>query len=81
MKTPRARYLFPKGTRTDGAAQNHSARIPESLCDLEGRAPIRLPRSLRDRLEDALGDLLGVAEQHHGVVAAEQLIVDTGLAR
>src|SRR4051795_1209153 len=33
------------------------------------------------RLDDVLGDLLGVAEQHHGVVAIEQRIVDAGIAR
>ena len=31
-------------------------------------------------LDDALGHLLGVAEQHHGVVAVEQGIVDAGIA-
>ena len=31
-------------------------------------------------VEDALGDLHGVAEQHHGVVAIEQGIVDAGVA-
>ncbi|SPP92880.1 putative Enoyl-CoA hydratase [Bradyrhizobium vignae] len=33
------------------------------------------------RLDDILGDLLGVAEQHHGVVAIEQRIVDAGITR
>ena len=33
------------------------------------------------RLDDALGHLLGVAEQHHGVVAVEQRVVDAGIAR
>ncbi len=32
------------------------------------------------RLDDALGHFLGVAEQHHGVVAVEQRVVDTGIA-
>src|SRR5450830_1646661 len=32
------------------------------------------------RLDDALGHFLGVAEQHHGVVAIEQRIVDAGIA-
>jgi len=32
-------------------------------------------------LDDAFGDLLGVAEQHHGVVAVEQRIVDAGITR
>ena len=31
-------------------------------------------------LDDVLGHLLGVAEQHHGVVAVEQGIVDAGIA-
>src|SRR6185295_6051967 len=31
-------------------------------------------------LDDVLGHLLGVAEQHHGVVAVEQRIVDAGIA-
>ncbi len=31
-------------------------------------------------LDDVLGHLLGVAKQHHGVVAVEQGIVDTGIA-
>src|SRR5882757_1227216 len=30
-------------------------------------------------LDDVLGHLLGVAEQHHGVVAVEQGIVDAGI--
>src|SRR6202051_3222369 len=32
-------------------------------------------------LDDILGHLLGVAEQHHGVVTVEQGIVDAGIAR
>src|SRR5450830_195451 len=31
-------------------------------------------------LHDALGHFLGVAEQHHGVVAIEQRVVDAGIA-
>jgi hypothetical protein len=33
------------------------------------------------RLDNVLGDLLSVAEQHHGVVATEQRIVDAGAHR
>ena len=33
------------------------------------------------RLADFLGHFLGVAEQHHGVVAVEQRVVDAGIAR
>src|SRR3954453_16756289 len=32
-------------------------------------------------LDDVLGHFLCVAEQHHGVVAVEQRIVDAGIAR
>ena len=32
------------------------------------------------RLDDALDHLLGVAEQHHGVVAVEQRVVDASVA-
>src|SRR3954468_9589563 len=32
------------------------------------------------RLDDVLAHLLGVAEQHHSVVAIEQLVLDTGIA-
>ena len=47
----------------------------------------RLPRGGKTasiaskRLDDALGHLLGVAEEHHGVVAIEQRVVDAGIAR
>jgi hypothetical protein len=46
-------------------------------------APARTGASAPDaqRLDDILGHLLGVAEQHHGVVAVEQGIVDAGIAR
>ena len=37
-------------------------------------------RSL-ERLDDIFAHLLGVAEQHHRVVAVEQLVVDAGVAR
>src|SRR5262245_60190687 len=33
------------------------------------------------RLDDPFGHLLGVAKQHHGVVAVEQRVVDAGIAR
>ena len=33
------------------------------------------------RLEDVVDDLLGVAEQHHGVVAEEQLVLHARIAR
>src|SRR3954453_15023296 len=42
-------------------------------------APPTLPVS--ERLEDLVDDLLGVAEQHHGVVAEEQLVLHAGVAR
>ena len=38
------------------------------------------PGCLIKRLDDVLAHLLGVAEQHHRVVAIEQLILDTGIA-
>src|SRR5678815_188774 len=34
-----------------------------------------------ERLDDPFHDLLGVAEQHHGVVAEEELVLDAGVAR
>src|SRR5215467_3017225 len=36
---------------------------------------------LLERLDDLLAHFLGVAEQHHRVVAKEQLILDAGIAR
>jgi hypothetical protein len=33
-----------------------------------------------ERLRDVLAHLLGVAEQHHGVLAVEQRVVDAGVA-
>jgi hypothetical protein len=33
------------------------------------------------RLDNVLGDLLGVSDQHHGVIAIEQRIVDAGAGR
>src|SRR5215470_11937729 len=43
----------------------------------------RKPRSIAStqRLDDLFGHLLGVAEQHHRVVAEEQLVLDAGIAR
>jgi hypothetical protein len=35
---------------------------------------------MAERLDDFLGHLLAVAEQHHRVVAVEQLVVDAGIA-
>ena len=43
---------------------------------LPSRAPSR-----SHRLDDLLDHLLGIGEQHHGVVAKEQLVVDPGIAR
>src|SRR6185312_17544864 len=37
--------------------------------------------ALLQRLDDFLAHLLGVAEQHHRVVAEEQLVLDAGIAR
>ena len=31
-------------------------------------------------LQDVVDDLLGIAEQHHGVVAEEHLVLDAGIA-
>ena len=33
-----------------------------------------------ERLDDALDHLLGIGQQHHGVVLVEQRIVDAGIA-
>ena len=38
-------------------------------------------RRLLHRADDLLGHLLGVAEQHHGVVVVEQAVLDAGIAR
>src|SRR4051812_11006422 len=35
---------------------------------------------LAEGLHDFLGHLLGVAEQHHRIVAIEELVVDAGIA-
>ena len=40
-----------------------------------------LPRADYIPLTMLIGDLFGVAEQHHGVVAVEQRIVDAGITR
>src|SRR5258708_32388531 len=42
---------------------------------------LRVIAASGQRLADLLGHLLGVAEQHHGVVAIEQRIVDAGISR
>src|SRR6266446_3853789 len=41
---------------------------------------LRVIAASGQRLADLLGHLLGVAEQHHGVVAIEQRIVDAGIS-
>src|SRR5271166_635622 len=37
--------------------------------------------SVPQRLDDGVGHLLGVAEQHHRVVAEEELVLNAGVAR
>src|SRR5215467_5310986 len=47
------------------------------------RKPARTPcviRPSRQRLADLLSHLLGIAQQHHRVVAVEQRIVDAGIS-
>src|SRR5690606_34948548 len=43
--------------------------------------PARPEAALLHRLDDVLGHLLGIAQQHHGLVHEEQRIVDAGIAR
>ena len=47
---------------------------------LTRRAELAKWPSMPHRLDDLLGHLLGVAEQHHCIVAVEQGVVDTGIA-
>ena len=76
-------------------ASGHSVRSVRRRHDVHGQqprpvrnaccrtAPFRAaPRSsMPHRLADFLGHLLGVAEQHHGVVAVEQRVVDARVSR
>src|SRR6185312_3123431 len=77
------------------ALRNLTARTSARLCNvpcdaLFPRGPLRhaMPLLVHGQdlkashgLDDVLGHLLGVAEQHHGIVAVEQGIVDAGIAR
>ena len=55
-----------------------------SVNEMAGLNPamtIRMTEQPLHRLDDTLGHFFGVAEQHHGVVAVEQRVVDAGVAR
>ena len=66
-----------------GPARRARARVTPSAWARQDRALI-LTRtfgySVIDRLDDILGHLLGVAEQHHRAVLVEQRVVDAGIA-
>src|ERR1700726_1477710 len=42
--------------------------------------PASVPVSMRHRFDDLFRHLLGVTEQHHGVVAEEELVLDARVA-
>src|SRR5437588_5412004 len=48
---------------------------------LANRASVMAQTLVLQRLDNRVGHLLGVAEQHHGVVAEEELVFDAGVAR
>src|SRR5205814_9398449 len=49
-------------------------------CEIPFRRPLAGSASAQC-LDDLFRHLLGVAEEHHGVVAEEQLVLDAGIAR
>src|ERR1019366_8696483 len=51
------------------------------MAGLNPAMTIRMTEQPLHRLDDTLGHFLGVAEQHPGVVAVEQRVVDAGVAR
>ena len=69
----------PNPTPLTLAAAKYSEASPR---DFEARLRRgTLGRELIQGLDDRLGHLLGVAEQHHRVVGIEQRVVDAGVAR
>src|SRR3546814_4666623 len=56
--------------------QPSASVVPTITSSLPGQSMPSVPQ----RLDDLLAHLLGVAEQHHGVVAEEQLVLDAGIA-
>src|ERR1700679_1620874 len=77
------------GKRNDRCTRNSTARPTRYETRARAASHFRtvisgrpwLPADRLHPLDDILGHLLGVAEQHHGVVTVEQGIVDTGITR
>ena len=55
--------------------------VLQLFCELQRDWGARRRSRSGHRADDLLGHLLGVAEQHHGVVLVEQRVVDAGVAR
>src|SRR6516164_599428 len=62
-------------------SKNQTVSTPAADLSMPSWLALKSGRRLFERLDDLLAHFLGVAEQHHRIVAVEQLVLDAGITR